>query len=183
MKGHAGCQWNDAADCIAKNSIELALEDSNRILDSKYLCSFSFPLQFIPTWSDIIIDRNIRSFTKEVSNSLEDVKWSFNKYWANYFNEAQSQIGVHWNTYWSHINSISKHNCTSFHTNDLFIHFIKCTNILLPTVDNLRKRNNVYEGFLCPLCNEVDESLTHLLICKETEQSFATIEQDVTEKS
>ncbi|PKY51529.1 hypothetical protein RhiirA4_546611 [Rhizophagus irregularis] len=97
---------------------------------------------------------------------------------ADYFNEHKSQIGVHWNTYWSHIKTISKSNCTSFYTNDQFIHFIKCSNNLLHTVDNLRERNNAYDEMLCPSCAEVEESLSHLAICKEMEQGFNSIERE-----
>ncbi|CAB4436491.1 unnamed protein product [Rhizophagus irregularis] len=92
IKGHSDCKWNDTADYLAKSGIDIALENNNRILDSKSLCSFSFPLYFLPIWSDIAIDRNIWNFTKGVANLLEEVKWSYNGYWANYFNDEQSQI-------------------------------------------------------------------------------------------
>ncbi|PKY37972.1 hypothetical protein RhiirA4_450895 [Rhizophagus irregularis] len=169
IKGHSDCKWNDTADYLAKSGIDIALENNNRILDSKSLCSFSFPLYFLPIWSDIAIDRNIWNFTKGVANLLEEVKWSYNGYWANYFNDEQSQIGVYWNTYWSYLQNISRRNCTNFYANKQFIHFIKCSNNLLPTVDNLCKRNNAYDLILCPSCNETDEFLSHLTTCKGTE--------------
>ncbi|CAB5191248.1 unnamed protein product [Rhizophagus irregularis] len=46
VKGHSGCRWNDAADTIAKQGKDIASIDNNRIIDLKYLCSFSFLLIF-----------------------------------------------------------------------------------------------------------------------------------------
>jgi hypothetical protein len=48
VKGYSGCQWNDAADSMAKHGRKLAIIDSNRIIDFKNLCNFSFPLIFLP---------------------------------------------------------------------------------------------------------------------------------------
>jgi hypothetical protein len=126
--------------------------------------------------SYIAIDRNLRNFTKEVANSLEEVKWSS----SGLFQRTQiTNRSALEHLLVSHKNYQQK-NCTSY-TNQ-FIHFIKCSNNLLHTVDNLRERNNAYDEMLCPSCAEVEESLSHLVICKEMEQGFNSIEREVTEK-
>jgi hypothetical protein len=76
--------------------------------------------------------------------------------------------------------SINFGNCNLFNTNDQLIHFIKCSNNLLPTVDNLRIRTNIYDQILCPLCQQEEESLLHLMICKGTEEGFKQVELEVT---
>ncbi|EXX69569.1 hypothetical protein RirG_094830 [Rhizophagus irregularis DAOM 197198w] len=68
------------------------------------------------------IDRHIRSFTRFVAESLEEVQWSFNKQWRSYFEEDFSSTGWHWSSHWQNFNSINKERCTSFSTNEKLVH-------------------------------------------------------------
>uniref|UniRef100_U9U3Z4 RNase H type-1 domain-containing protein n=1 Tax=Rhizophagus irregularis (strain DAOM 181602 / DAOM 197198 / MUCL 43194) TaxID=747089 RepID=U9U3Z4_RHIID len=88
IRGHSGNRWNDMADKIVKQGKDAASCNNDRIIDIRLLCSFSFPLTFLPVWYNISIDRHIRSFTRLVADSLEEVQWSFNKYWSSYFEET-----------------------------------------------------------------------------------------------
>ncbi|CAB4379139.1 unnamed protein product [Rhizophagus irregularis] len=92
VREHSGDYWNDMADEIAKNEREIAG-----------------------------IDRHIRSFTRFVAESLEEVQWSFNKQWRSYFEEDFSSTGWHWSSHWQNFNSINKERCTSFSTKNLYI--------------------------------------------------------------
>ncbi|CAB5196262.1 unnamed protein product [Rhizophagus irregularis] len=157
--GHSGNRWNDMADEIAKQGRDAASYNNDRIIDIRLLHSFSFPLTFLPVWNNISINRHIRSFTRLVADSLEEVQWSFNKYWSSYFEETFTTSRWHWGLFWQYVNSLNKGHCLSFSTNDKFIHFIKCSNNLLPTIDNLRKRNELYNQVKCPMCLHDDEDI------------------------
>ncbi|GBC51436.1 ribonuclease H-like domain-containing protein [Rhizophagus irregularis DAOM 181602=DAOM 197198] len=159
VRGHSGNRWNDMADEIAKQGRDAASYNNDRIIDIRLLRSFSFPLTFLPVWNNISIDRHIKSFTRLVADSLEEVQWSFNKYWSSYFEETFTTSRWHWGLFWQYVNSLNKGHCLSFSTNDKFIHFIKCSNNLLPTIDNLRKRNELYNQVKCPMCLHDDEDI------------------------
>jgi ribonuclease HI len=182
VKGHSGCKWNDKADYLAKTGGLLASLDGNRIIDLQYLFRFNVSLLFLPKWNNLEIDRNIRKFCELVSNTLEEVWWTCNAYWKDYFEQAVSQTSCDWNSKWRYIKSISHNACQSFDTNNDLIHFIKCSNNLLPTIDNLRKRSSLYDNVPCPSCLQMDESLQHILICDGTEDGFKQLEDYVTAK-
>ncbi|GES89137.1 ribonuclease H-like domain-containing protein [Rhizophagus clarus] len=61
VKGHSGCIWNDKADKLAKKGSELALENEDRIVDLELILNNS-NFEFIPKWSGVYIDRQIRKF-------------------------------------------------------------------------------------------------------------------------
>ncbi|CAB4431822.1 unnamed protein product [Rhizophagus irregularis] len=180
--GHSGNRWNDMADEIAKQERDAASYNNDRIIDIRLLRSFSFPLTFLPVWNNISIDRHIRSFTRLVADSLEEVQWSFNKYWSSYFEKTFTTSRWHWGLFWQYVNSLNKGHCLSFSTNDKFIHFIKCSNNLLPTIDNLRKRNELYNQVKCPMCLHDDEDIRHIVICPGHEDGFQQVESEVTSK-
>uniref|UniRef100_U9UC01 Uncharacterized protein n=1 Tax=Rhizophagus irregularis (strain DAOM 181602 / DAOM 197198 / MUCL 43194) TaxID=747089 RepID=U9UC01_RHIID len=56
------------------------------------------------------------------------------------------------------------------------------SNNLLPTVDNLRKHNDIYDDVLCPACCDHEETLNHLVICAGLEQAFLTAEKEMIDK-
>ncbi|CAB4407837.1 unnamed protein product [Rhizophagus irregularis] len=182
LRGHSGNRWNDMADEIAKQGRDAASCNNDRIVDIRRLCSFSFPLTFLPVWYNISIDRHIRLFIRLVADSLEEVQWSFNKYWSSYFEETFTTSRWHWRLFWQYVNSLNKRHCLSFSTNDKFIHFIKCSNNLLPTIDNLRKQNNLYNQVRCPMCLHDDEDIRHIVICPGHEDGFQQVELEVTSK-
>ncbi|CAB4407646.1 unnamed protein product [Rhizophagus irregularis] len=153
---------NNAEVAIYTDS-QAAIEGINRMLDAS-------------------IDRHIRSFTRLVADSLEEVQWSFNKYWSSYFEETFTTSRWHWGLFWQYVNSLNKGHCLSFSTNDKFIHFIKCSNNLLPTIDNLRKRNELYNQVKCPMCLHDDEDIWHIVICPGHEDGFQQVESEVTSK-
>jgi exonuclease III/ribonuclease HI len=180
VKGHSGCKWNDTADLLAKQGRIMALENYNRIVDVSYLIRNSSYLYFIPRWNGIEIDRNIRSFCTNVSDALEESQWICNKYWENLLDEENNNCC--WEAFWKHIKSISFSHCNSFTTNENLIYFIKFSNNLLPTIDNLRKRSRIYDNILCPMCQQKEETLNHLLICDGTEEGFKCLEAEVSIK-
>jgi hypothetical protein len=63
---------------MAKKESELALSDPARIINLQCLCRNNSSLVFLPMWSNIELDKNIRKFTSLVTDSLEEVQWSFN---------------------------------------------------------------------------------------------------------
>ncbi|RGB22188.1 hypothetical protein C1646_678018 [Rhizophagus diaphanus] len=85
-----------------------------------------------------------------------------------------------WSSHWRYLNSINKGRCDNFGTNDTLINFVKMN--LLPTVDNLRKRNDIYKDFSCPMCRDHDETLKHSVICSGSEQGVILVEEEVTNK-
>ncbi|CAB4397633.1 unnamed protein product [Rhizophagus irregularis] len=134
VKGHSGCHWNDMADVIAKIGREMAVVNSNRLVDLQFICSYSCPLLFLP-----------------------------------------NGIGPHTGT-------INKSCCDNIDTNNTLINFIKSSNNLLPTVDNLRKHNDIYDDVPCPACRDHEETLNHLVICAGLEQAFLTAEKEMIDK-
>jgi hypothetical protein len=55
-------------------------------------------------------------------------------------------------------------------------------NNLLSTIDNLRKRNSLYESIVCPFCKEDEETLTHLTICPATQRNWKALEEMIIKK-
>ncbi|POG58120.1 hypothetical protein GLOIN_2v1790829 [Rhizophagus irregularis DAOM 181602=DAOM 197198] len=168
VKGHSGCHWNDMADAIAKIGRETVVVNSNRLVDLQFICSYSFPLLFLPVWHSIEIDRRVRQFCRIVSESLEEVTWFLNKW--------------NWTARWHYLNNINKSRCDNLDTNNTLINFIKSSNNLLPTVDNLRKRNDIYDDVPYPACRDHEETLNHLVICAGLEQAFLTAEKETIDK-
>ncbi|POG73943.1 hypothetical protein GLOIN_2v1771926 [Rhizophagus irregularis DAOM 181602=DAOM 197198] len=115
------------ADAIAKIGRETAVVNSNRLVDLQFICSYSFPLLFLPVWHSIEIDKCVRQFCRIVSESLEEITWSLN-------------------------------------------------------IDNLRKRNDIYDDVLCPACRDHEETLNHLVICAGLEHAFLTAEKEMIDK-
>ncbi|CAB4403351.1 unnamed protein product [Rhizophagus irregularis] len=184
VKGHSGCHWNDMADAIAKIGRETAVVNSNRLVDLQFICSYSFPLLFLPVWHSIEIDRRVRQFCRIVSESLEEVTWSLNSNWKDYFDNQTHDISIEWNwtAHWRYLNNINKSRCDNLDTNNTLINFIKSSNNLLLTVDNLRKRNDIYDDIPCPACRDHEETLNHLVICAGLEQAFLTAEKEMIDK-
>ncbi|EXX71210.1 hypothetical protein RirG_080570 [Rhizophagus irregularis DAOM 197198w] len=147
VKGHSGYHWNDMADAIAKIGRETAVINSNRLVDLQFICSYSFPLLFLPVWHSIEINRHVRQFCRIVLESLEE-----------------NRIGPH--------------------TGAILITLTRAvsSNNLLPTVDNLRKRNDIYDDVPCPACRDHEETLNHLVICAGLEQAFLTAEKETIDK-
>jgi hypothetical protein len=54
-------------------------------MDLRYLSKNISSLVFLPIWANIELNRNIRKFTSLVADSLEEVQWSFNDNWRDYF--------------------------------------------------------------------------------------------------
>ncbi|POG76668.1 hypothetical protein GLOIN_2v1474501 [Rhizophagus irregularis DAOM 181602=DAOM 197198] len=50
------------------------------------------------------------------------------------------------------------------------------------SVDNLRKRNDIYDDVPCPACRDHEETLNHLVICAGLEQAFLTAEKETIDK-
>jgi hypothetical protein len=103
-------------------------------------------------------------------------------YWNDYFQDNSQSNSWNWNATWQYVKSISHNSCRSFDTNDKLIHFIKCSNNLLPTIDNLRKCTYIYDQALCPSCQQSEENLLHLMTCPGTEEGFRQVEEQVTKK-
>ncbi|GBB86886.1 hypothetical protein RclHR1_13310002 [Rhizophagus clarus] len=61
VNGYSGCIWNDKTDKLAKKGSELALENKDRIVDLELIFNNS-NFEFIPKWSGVCIDRQIRKF-------------------------------------------------------------------------------------------------------------------------
>ncbi|PKC01532.1 hypothetical protein RhiirA5_381658 [Rhizophagus irregularis] len=49
-------------------------------------------------------------------------------------------------------------------------------------LDNLRKRNDIYDDVLCPACRDHEETLNHLVICAGLEHAFLTAEKEMIDK-
>ncbi|GBC34112.2 ribonuclease H-like domain-containing protein [Rhizophagus irregularis DAOM 181602=DAOM 197198] len=96
VKGHSGCHWNDMADAIAKIGRETAVVNSNRLVDLQFICSYSFPLLFLPVWHSIEIDKCVRQFCRIVSESLEEITWSLNSNWKDYFDNQTHDTSIEW---------------------------------------------------------------------------------------
>ncbi|GET00811.1 hypothetical protein GLOIN_2v1790829 [Rhizophagus clarus] len=74
--------WNDKADKLAKKGSELALENEDRIVDLELILNNS-NFEFIPKWSGVCIDRQIRKFCAQISDAIYEANWLYNKYWNN----------------------------------------------------------------------------------------------------
>lgn len=184
VKGHSGCYWNDMADSIAKMGRDTAAINPNRIFNIQFLCNFSFPLLFLPLCHDIEINRHIRHFCRIVSESLEEITWSLNKNWKDYFDKQlyKTLQEWDWDAHWHYLSSINKSRCDNFNTNNTLLHFIKTSNDLLPTINNLRKRNDTYDDVPYPTCLDHDESLDHLVTCEGLGHGFLIAEESTTNK-
>ncbi|GET59345.1 hypothetical protein GLOIN_2v1871772 [Rhizophagus irregularis DAOM 181602=DAOM 197198] len=115
---------------------------------------------------------------------IDEVTWSLNSNWKDYFNNQTHDISIEWNwtAHWCYLNNINKSRCNNIDTNNTLINFIKSSNNLLPTVDNLRKHNDIYDDVLCPACCDHEETLNHLVICAGLEQAFLTAEKEMIDK-
>ncbi|PKC72747.1 hypothetical protein RhiirA1_451929, partial [Rhizophagus irregularis] len=115
---------------------------------------------------------------------IDEVTWSLNSNWKDYFNNQTHDISIEWNwtAHWCYLNNINKSRCDNIDSNNTLINFIKSSNNLLPTVDNLRKHNDIYDDVLCPACCDHEETLNHLVICAGLEQAFLTAEKEMIDK-
>jgi hypothetical protein len=59
---------------------------------------------------------------------------------------------------------------------------IRCINNLLPTIENLRKRNLLYESMVCLLCKKENETLIHLTTCSALQRNWKALEDEITKK-
>ncbi|GES76495.1 ribonuclease H-like domain-containing protein [Rhizophagus clarus] len=179
VKGHSGCIWNDKADKLAKKESELALENKDRIVDLKLILNNS-NFEFIPKWSEVCIDKQIRKFCAQISDAIYEANWSCNKYWSDIFIDQHKNW--YWDAHWETTKRVNHFSCNFFKTNDELIHIIKCQNNLLSTIDNLKHRLNIYNNLLCPICNKEEETLKHLTICEGTQENFEVIENQIITK-
>lgn len=118
----------------------------------------------------------------KLMDAIEDSHWSCNSYWDDYFSNQTSYKDWCWHAFWNFIKKHNNFNCRSFDTHNSFVYFIKTSNNLLPTVDNLHLRTSLYDDFSCLLCLQEDESLSHLLTCPGTQDNFLLLEKEVTNK-
>ncbi|CAB4399392.1 unnamed protein product [Rhizophagus irregularis] len=109
------------ANAIAKIGRETAVVNSNRLVDLQFICSYSFPLLFLPVWHSIEIDRRVRQFCRIVSESLEEITWSLNSNWKDYFDNQTHDISIEWNwiAHWRYLNNINKSRCDNLDTNNI----------------------------------------------------------------
>ncbi|CAB5360221.1 unnamed protein product [Rhizophagus irregularis] len=89
---------------------DTAAINPNRIFNIQFLCNFSFPLLFLPLWHDIEIDRHIRHFCRIVSESLEEVTWSLNKNWKDYFDKQPYETLQEWDwdAHWRYLSNLEQ---------------------------------------------------------------------------
>jgi hypothetical protein len=123
----------------------------------------------------------VGKFCTQVSDAIYEANWSCNKYWDNIFKDQNNNW--YWGAHWELIKNINHFNCNSFKINNELIHIVKCQNNLLPTIDNLRRRSNIYDDLLCPICKKEEETLKHLTICEGIQSEFEVIENQVITKA
>jgi ribonuclease HI len=183
VKGHSNETWNDAADLIAKRARKTSRINIDKCIDLDSFLKHN-DIYFYPIWNNFIIDRNIRSFNNLIYRYLLDSSWSCNGYWCHILDRNNLQNNQYeWKGLWNYIKSLSSVCCTSFTTNNLLQFSIRCMNNLLLTVDNLRKRNSLYDSMVCPLCrNNEEETLLHLMTCSALQRNWKSLEEDITIK-
>lgn len=49
-------------------------------------------------------------------------------------------------------------------------------------IDNLRKHSDLYDNVLCPVCQNENETLLHILTCSNHKNGFKMLENEVTTK-
>lgn len=85
VKGHSGSHWNDRANILVKEAVDLALLDDDRITNTLFLFNNNVFINIVLLWNSIGINRNIREFCNRITNALEESQWSCNSYWTDYF--------------------------------------------------------------------------------------------------
>jgi hypothetical protein len=181
VKGHSGNKWNDKADELAKAAILQALMDTSYILKFK-LENIGWDFNFITTWNNCILDRNIRQFNRFIGESLLEYTWIFNSTWKDIWDDEQLSNNYQWNVTWNSFASLSHFRCKSFKTHNIFASLLKTTQNLLPTINNLKKKTALYDNIKCSSCQSDEESLTHLITCPSLKNNWQLAENQAMEK-
>lgn len=163
VKAHSNDKWNKEVDKLAKQAKEepeLVWEDC---LQPKALTTAS--------WNGIPIDISLRTFIKDIQKREILVKWAYqNRIQQSWQKEIVDQSEFDWKGVWEQSRLKGSLSTSTKHSKEKAFR-IKMMHNELPTLDNMAKRSpNLYLGHTsCMFCKEEEETLDHLVTCKDLE--------------
>ncbi|RHZ87981.1 hypothetical protein Glove_27g56 [Diversispora epigaea] len=162
VKAHSGVTFNEQADRLAKDALNLEPIQFN-IIDTG-------PLSAIPTWDKFSVNINTRNFIKQMHKYINLYTWkSQNRIKKLLTDDPLDQSSSDWKLAWK-LFSIRNYYISIKQSNKHTFLF-KLIHNELPTLDCLAIRQpKVYSSFtICPLCHLTEENIEHLFLCPQTE--------------
>ena len=131
VKAHNGDYFNDQADLLAKEALNLpAIEIAHKETG---------PIIVSPTWKNMPIDISTREFVKEINKKTINFQWSRqNRNIKIFSQEIENEDLYEWNNIWKR--QREKRRTTSIYNSKEKAFWMKITQNELPTLDNLAIR-------------------------------------------
>jgi ribonuclease HI len=164
VDAHSGNYFNDKVDALSK-----AARYSSKVLSLKV--SNFITLQVAPVWKNIRISTHLRHFIADISRNDGFEKW-FNLH----RNSKYRRLQIDWHSTFSALDNDEDSSSTSFQASSVKRSKIKYLIEELPTVEHIKKRRpDLYDNWLCPRCNSVQESFNHVWLCSNISTLMARI--------
>jgi ribonuclease HI len=175
VKAHSGIRENEIVDKEAK---EGANENNLVEVQQTQVQGASFNM----LWRGIEIEVPIRSFIKNLNNSISKAEWTFIKGGGDSIHESRKK-DMCWKTFKRLLSRYKKKQGGSLFENSKWIFFLKCINRQLPTLEKrYQARPDLYKDAKCPRCKKDNESLEHLLVCSADNKNWALFNTNLRKK-
>jgi ribonuclease HI len=176
VQAHSTNNFNNEVDRLAKDAKEDPSIEWKEPTGMSLLAS--------PLWYNLPIDISTRALIKELNKKEIVVKWTDqNRICKKWIKEIQNDNDFSWQLFWKNCKDGGSLD-TSFRQKKEKAFRMKLIHNELPTLSNLFQRKpDVYCKLkLCPWCNEEEETMDHLLICKNLETARKEIWRETVNK-
>ena len=120
-------------------------------------------IKHFPRWNNILVEKNLRKF-------ITNISWNtgFEKWFTLHRNKKYRNLQVDWSSTFKILNE----NKSSEYTNLIFskrkADKLKLMIEELPTVEHMKlRRLDLYDDWLCPVCNIEKETFNHVWLCSK----------------
>ena len=170
IKGHSGILGNELVDLIAKKACncEYKIMVNNPQLKN---------LIYRPTWNGFTIERELRKFTKQIAEAVEQANWSYNRNLRDIFHSHHNLYN--WDITWFLLRKVNQNNNITKETNSLFKLHVRLLHDSLPTLEVMKKRRyDIYRDIACLFCHQENETIEHLIECQKLQSDWDIILQE-----
>ena len=118
-------------------------------------------MNVIPTWKKFTIETNFRKFIAQLSRNTGFEEWfNLNR------NKKYRALNVDWQSTFYILSDEEPTSTTSFSASGRKRSCVKYLIEELPTIEHIKKRRpDLYQHWLCPLCDIFKETFNHVWLC------------------
>ena len=109
----------------------------------------------------IPIENRLRHFITDINRNM-----GFESFLNISRNRKYRSLHINWSLTFQHLDDDADYQSTNFTFSKKKAHRVKLLTEELPTIEHLKKRRyDLYRNWLCPICDNCDETFNHVFTC------------------